>query len=196
MSFFRSRVYSPGLHRDIVRAPRGYGFHATLKPPFALTPGTTRQSLEEATGELSATIAAFEAPPLELASLDGFLVLSLAQPCAAMDDLAAQCVTALDRFRAPLSERDQRRRAAHGLSERQKELLLLWGYPWVMEQFRFHMTLTGRLDEGRQNGIAARLEARLEPLVARRWHVDSISLFHQAAHDHPFNVIRRFPLTG
>ena len=184
------------VHRDIIRAPRGYGFHATLKPPFALATGTTGQSLEEATGELAATIAAFDAPPLELASLDGFLALSLALPCAAMDDLAAQCVTELDRFRAPLSERDRRQRVAHGLSERQEELLRCWGYPWVMEQYRFHMTLTARLDERRRNGIAARLETRLAPLVARRWNADSICLFHQTAHDHPFNVIRRFPLTG
>ncbi len=184
------------LHRHIVGVPRGYGFHATLKPPFALAPGTTGQSLDEATGELAATIAAFDAPPLELTSLDGFLALLLTLPSAAMDDLAVQCVTELDRFRAPISERDRRRRAAHGLSERQEELLRRWGYPWVMEQFRFHMTLTGRLDDRRRNGIAARLEACLAPLVTRWWHVNSICLFHQAAHDHPFNVIRRFPLTG
>ena len=187
---------SQELHRNIVRAPGGYGFHATLKPPFALATGTTGKSLEEATGKLASTIAAFDAPPLELASLDGFLALSLTLSCAEMDELAAQCVTELDRFRAPLSEPDWRRHAARGLTERQEELLCRWGYPWVMEHFRFHMTLTGRLEERCRNGIAARLEARLAPLVARRWHVDSICLFHQAAHDHPFNVIRRFPLTG
>ena len=33
-----------------------------------------------------------------------------------------------------------------GLTDRQEALLTQWGYPYVMEEFRFHITLTGALD--------------------------------------------------
>ena len=184
------------LHRAIVKTPRGYGLHATLKPPFGLAPGTTWESLEDAAGSLARTARAFEAPPLELAGLDGFLALVLAEPSAAMDGLAARCVRELDRFRAPATGRDRRRHAARGLTGRQERLLRRWGYPWVMEEFRFHMTLTDRLEDGPRARVAAALEARVAPLVARRWRVDAICLFRQACAGEPFDVVRRFALEG
>lgn len=181
---------------DIVRQARGYGFHATLKPPFALASGTTWQALEAATGELAEVVASFDAPPLDVASLDGFLALMFTSPCTAMDDLAARCVTELDRFRAPPCDRERQLRAASGLSQREEMLLDRWGYPWVMERFCFHMTLTRRLDRCRRKQITAALEVPLAPLLSRCWHVDGICIFHQEARDRPFRILRRFPLTG
>ncbi len=182
------------LHRDIVRIPAAYGFHATLKAPFALAPGATGDQLATATAALARDFAAFSAPPLDLANVDGFLALALREPCPAMDDLAAACVTELDHFRAPLTERERERRVAQGLSARQEALLDRWGYPFVLDEFLFHMTLTRRLDDGLSARIAESLERRLGHLIGRQWCLDSICLVHQASRQEPFTMRARLPL--
>ena len=182
------------LRRDIVRIPRAYGFHATLKAPFALAPGTTGDDLATATAALAADFTAFRAPPLDLADVDGFLALVLRQPCPAMNDLAAACVTELDHFRAPLADGERERRRSPGLSARQEALLDRWGYPFVLDEFRFHMTLTRRLDDGLRARIAGSLGRMTGCLIGREWCVDSISLCHQASREEPFTMKARFPL--
>ncbi len=182
------------LHRDIVRIPAAYGFHATLKAPFALAPGASGDELATATAALARDLAAFSAPPLDLATVDGFLALVLREPCPAMHDLAAACVTVLDHFRAPLTEGERERRVAQGLSARQEALLDRWGYPFVLDEFLFHMTLTRRLDDGLSARIADSLGRRLGHLIGRPWCLDSISLVHQASRQEPFTMRARFPL--
>lgn len=182
------------LHRDIVCVPAAYGFHATLKAPFALAPGTTGDQLATATAALAADFTAFRAPLLDLANVGGFLALVLREPCAAMDDLAAACVTELDHFRAPLTDRERERRVAQGLSARQEALLDRWGYPFVLDEFLFHMTLTRRLDDGLSTRIADSLKLRFGHLIGRHWCLDSISLFHQPSREEPFTMGARFPL--
>jgi hypothetical protein len=44
--------------------------------------------------------------------------------------------------------------------QRQRNYLDRWGYPYVMEEFRFHMTLTGRLDSTCRWGVVDMLRAR------------------------------------
>ena len=182
------------LHRDIVRIPAAYGFHATLKAPFALAPGATGDELATATAALAADFAAFSAPPLDLANVDGFLALVLREPCPAMHDLAAACVTELDHFRAPLTDRERKRRVAQGLSARQEALLDRWGYPFVLDEFLFHMTLTRRLDDDLGARIASSLGHRMASLIGRWWCLDSISLFHQPSREESFTMRARFPL--
>lgn len=183
-----------GLRRDIVRIPGTYGFHATLKAPFALFPGTTGDDLAAATAALAAHFTAFRAPPLDLANVNGFLALVLREPCPAMDNLAAACVMELDHFRAPLAMRERERRQSQGLSARQEALLDRWGYPFVLDEFLFHMTLTRRLDDGLRDRIAGFLERSMGNLIGRQWRLDSISLFHQATREEPFTMRARFPL--
>src|SRR3546814_16854276 len=68
----------------------------------------------------------------------------------------ADCVRAFDRFRAPPSETALARRRAAGLSARQEANLQAWGYPYVMEDFRLHFTLTGRITDPAQPDILRR----------------------------------------
>ena len=182
------------LRRDVVSIPRTYGFHATLKAPFDLAPGATEDALASATASLAANFTAFRAPPLDLASVDGFLALVLREPCSAMNDLAKACVTELDRFRAPLDDGERDRRRSQGLSVRQETLLDRWGYPFVLDEFFFHMTLTRRLEEGPRASVADPLERRMAGLIGREWCVDSVSLFHQASREEPFTMKARYPL--
>ena len=99
-----------------------------------------------------------------------------------------------DQFRAPLSSADMVRRQAGSLSDKQKAYLELWGYPYVFDEFRFHMTLTGALPESlldlAQDEISELFSSRvgLEPVV-----IDSIVLARQEYRNGRFRIIERGP---
>lgn len=180
----------------ITAEPRRYGFHATLKPPFFLAEGGELEALGEAVAALAGSLAAFAAPPLRLSRLSGFLALTLSAPCPAVRALADRCVEALDRFRAPSTPAELARRRRARLSPRQDALLERWGYPYVMDEFRFHMTLTARLDAAEGAAAAAALAPLVAPLCRAPLAVDAISLFHRPSGDAGFRLLRRYPLAG
>jgi putative phosphonate metabolism protein len=180
----------------ITAEPRRYGFHATLKPPFVLADGTDAETLATAVAALAGGIAAFAAPRLHLASISGFLALTLSEPCAEMHRLADLCVGALDRFRAPPSAAELERRRRANLTPRQDALLARWGYPYVMEEFRFHMTLTSRLDAEEDAMVRRELAPLVAPLCQTPLAIDAISLFHQASAEAPFCLVDRYKLAG
>lgn len=125
--------------------PRRYGWHATLKAPFHLVRSETRERLFDAVRNLAAQTPAFPLPPMIPERLGNFLALRPASPCPRLQALATACVTGLQPFAAPLDEAELARRRRAGLSPRQEAALRSWGYPFVLEDFRFHMTLTGNL---------------------------------------------------
>jgi hypothetical protein len=128
-------------------------------------------------------------------ALSHFIALTPVGETGDVVDLAAACVRAFDRFRAPLSENDLARRLAAPLTERQKAYLAAWGYPYVMEEFRFHMTLTGPLVEQELDRAHRALAQMYETAVGNGpVAVDSISLFRQDRRDGRFILIRRAPL--
>jgi hypothetical protein len=122
---------------------RKYGFHATLKAPMTL-------ALDYA--ELDAALMAFvdEQSAVTLSGLaprliDGFLALTTEPQPDRLTSFAAEIVEAFEAFREPLSEGERARRLKAPLTPRQVELVDQYGYPYVLEQFLFHMTLTDRL---------------------------------------------------
>lgn len=151
---------------QITGTPRKYGFHATLKPPFRLAAGYRLADLEAATRDLAARTDRAACNGLELATLGRFLALVPRGDSGGIDRIAAACVTGLDRFRAPPGAGELARRRQAGLSPAQEARLLRWGYPHVLEGFRFHMTLTGRLAKADIAGVAAQLCDHLPPLPA------------------------------
>ncbi|MEM1314294.1 MAG: DUF1045 domain-containing protein [Pseudomonadota bacterium] len=186
----------PGPLAEITAAPRRYGFHATLKPPFALAEGTEAAGLMAAAEALAARTAAFEAPALRLAAGRRFASLRLSAPCAAMTDLAAECVAALDGFRAPAGEAELARRRKAGLSAAQEAHLTRWGYPYVMDQFDFHLTLSGPLGAEALAQVAAALAPRVAPLCQAPLPVREIAVYGDPGGGAPFALVRRLPLSG
>lgn len=129
----------------VIRTPQKYGFHATLKPPFRLLPDRTPEELCAAVAHFAADTVPACSDGLRLARLGRFLALVSEGDDTGIAGLAASCVTQFDAFRAPATEAELARRRQANLSPRQNALLMRWGYPYVLEQFRFHMTLTGRI---------------------------------------------------
>lgn len=177
---------------EIVEPARHYGFHATLKPPFVLAADRTEDDLDRALLRFAAGQQRFTAPPLALAALGGFLALVPSAPCPAMAALAESCVRDLDAFRAPPSEAELAQRRQAGLTPLQDELLLRWGYPYVMAEFRFHMTLSGRLEFAERERLRLGLAPLVAPICATPLSVDDVVLFVQPDRASPFRIARRY----
>ena len=133
------------VQQRLTQAPRRYGWHATLRAPFALAPGVEFEVLRERLHALCGRFEAFTLPPLKVQQLDDFLALVPEGDTYAIDAVAAACVTELHALAAPLGPVELQRRRATSLKPREDQLLLRWGYPFVLDAFRFHMSLTGTL---------------------------------------------------
>lgn len=185
----------PSPLEELTATPRRYGFHATLKPPFRLKAGTDRAGLEARLVALAADIAPFDVPALELSADLGFSSLRPSAPCPALDDLAARCVTELDDFRAPADEAELAKRRAAGLSAAQEQNLTTWGYPYVLGEFRFHVTLSGRIGAAQFSQLAAALGPHLGGTIGQTWRAREICLFGDPGAGQPFHLLRRLKLS-
>lgn len=181
---------------EFTAEPRGYGFHATLKPPMQLAAGTDWRGFVAAVRGMAADIAPFALPPLAVADLRGFLALRETIPCPALQELADVCVERIDSFRAPPSEDEVARRRRAGLSAEQDALLERWGYPYVFGAWFFHMTLTRRLSDAEKALVMPAAEDWFAPALGVSRAVEDICLFTQASAGTAFTLAERFPLRG
>lgn len=187
-----------GIDRDrllnLTQSANRYGFHATLKAPMALADGYNEADLRAALDEFAARHRPVNLGKLRLASLQGFLALMVDGENEALADFAAHVVEDFDPFRAPMSTKDYAARASKGLSERQIELLGAYGYPYVFEQFRFHMTLTDRLGDEDAQDIAQAAATWFGPVLEDEVILDRLSLFHEPDAGKPFRRVGDFRL--
>ena len=176
----------------LVAAPRRYGFHATLKPPFRLAAGRDAAGLDDAVAAVAAELAPF-ALRLGLGWLGGFLALVPVAERPEIAALAAACVTRLDGFRAALPPEELARRRAAGVDAVEEANLRRWGYPWVLDRFRFHMTLTGPVPEAARAAVEAALAPLVAPLVHEPVPAVEVCRFAEAA-DGRFRLLSRHRL--
>lgn len=182
---------SPADVEAATSEPRRYGFHATMKPPFELAAGQDADVLHEAAAAFAAAHQPFTIPGLRVAALGRFLALIPAERSAELQALAGDCVEAFEPFRAPLSDADRARRLAKPLTPRQQEYVNTWGYPYVFEEFRFHMTLTGPLDEHLREAFLPDLTRRYAP-IDTAVPIDGIALCHQPDRQSRFRLVEHF----
>ena len=189
-------VPQPDMHdlHDITMTPRKYGFHGTLKSPFRLRGGRTVAELEQATAQLAKGTAAAACEGLEVKALGRFLALTPRGDTAALQRVAADCVRELDGFRAAANTAELARRRTRALSARQDALLLEWGYPYVMEEFKFHLTLSGRAP---REDLTAWFDTvqRALPDLPEPFVLDQIALCGERE-DGRFEVLHRYTLAG
>ena len=180
--------------RELTTDPRKYGFHATLKAPFALAQGKTETALLAACRAFATAPRRIPAIRPQVDSISGFVALIPVERSGELERLAHDCVTAFDDFRAPLTEQQRTRRNPENLTPRQLNYLDRWGYPYVMEEFRFHMTLTGRLCETRRQPVQKMLRERFSATGIEKIEIDRIVLFRQDDANARFRIIGDWPL--
>lgn len=185
----------PGLDLAALTADaRGYGLHATLKPPFRPLQGY--EAARAAAAAFAARQAPFDLPPLAVHDLDGFLALRETQPCPALHAFADACVEALDPHRTPPDAAEVARRRPERLSAAQRANLDRWGYPYVFGEWRFHVTLSRRLSAAEKAILMPEAIRVLGGAAARPRRVAALGLFVQDAPGAPFTIAERLALRG
>lgn len=182
----------PGLeHLDLqtlTADPRGYGFHATLKAPFEMAPGRSEAELVAALEAYCRTAVAFDAP-IAVADIGPFIAFRLTAASPQMQTLHEDSVRKFEAFRAPLSDFDLARRRKAPLTPVQDERLVAFGYPYIFEDFRFHMTLTGAVkDPAERAAIVAALRERFAPHEGLH-RFETLAIFKQPSREAPFDVL-------
>nr|WP_245281305.1 DUF1045 domain-containing protein [Methylobacterium sp. ZNC0032] len=170
----------PALWPAFTEEPRRYGFHATLKAPFELADGRNEEQLRAFARNHAAGLDAVELAGLSVTALGSFVALTPSEPSAALQRFAFATVQAFELFRAPLSEADKARRLKSPLTPAQHAYLEAYGYPYVGDAFRFHMTLTGSLPGEQAAAAKQALEAAYAAAVpAGPVRIDRFALFRQ-----------------
>jgi Protein of unknown function (DUF1045) len=147
-----------------------------LKPPFRIKDSVSFASFESALRNLANQHESFLTGPLELRIIDGFLTLVPEGESVALSHLAADCVQQLDDFRSPPGEAELRKRRSVGLTDGQDSLLQRWGYPYVLEEFRFHMTLTSRLTQEEAAWLFPLAQTHFAAVLGRPLNVEAVTL--------------------
>jgi hypothetical protein len=195
---FELEGYPAGVWREMTSEPRRYGFHATLKAPFRLRVDLGLSDLMDGVAGFARNFAPFDAGELEVGVIKagggrGFVALKPKGEARALRSLEAAVVRALDPLRAPLSANERERRLSSGLSPRQRYYLDAWGYPYVLDEFRPHFTLTNAISDARRVARALEREFRVR-VASHALRVASLALFVEAQPGGDFMVLRQFPL--
>jgi len=179
-----------GLIEELTAKAAGYGFHGTLVAPFSLAPGHTIENLTSELQVFCSKRAPFDVS-LKPTTLGSFIALCPDKPSVELGNLHTELIKAFTRFIAPLTPADLERRSKGGrLTSRQQSNLQEWGYPYIFEDFRFHMTLTKSVSHEDRDAVLDAVEALFAELVSRPVSVDRVAIFHQASREVPFRINR------
>ena len=182
---------------ELTEHPRRYGFHATMRAPFVLTSQYQPIDLIDRVNMLCQDLKPFVLPRLQVTLLDQFLALVPERTAPQVTLLEEQCVTVLNDYAEPLGLEELSRRRSAGLSAQEDALLLRWGYPYVLEHFRFHCSLTGSLVSASRQEISALTQAahqhfdHLPPCL-----FDSLAIFVEPTRGADFVLLQQCPLIG
>lgn len=190
-----------GMDRDrllnFTAAPNRYGFHATLRAPMHLAEGVTGHDLAETVAAFARDNEPLGIGPMTIAMIDGFLAIVPQQQGRDLTAFAQDLVEAVEPLRAPLAEKEQARRASDPrLSARHRALIEAYGYPYLAEEFRFHMTLTDRLDPDAVDEITAAARTWFAPVIEEASRLDGLSIFTEPEPGHVFRRTADFPLAS
>ncbi len=185
-----------GAPEDSITArPRKYGFHGTIKPPFKLAEGTTLTRLRSGLEDLCTRLAPVALEGLTLSQIGSFIALTPTGDVRDLAQLAGTVVQELDPFRAPPSETELARRRQAGLTPTQEAHLARWGYPYVMADFRFHMTLSGPLPRELVGKVLADANSHFGDAPPRPFVIDSLTLVGERGGE-MFEELHRYTLSG
>lgn len=175
-------------HAFLTAAPRRFGFHGTLKAPFRLAPEYEIGDLQAALDRFCRRLPAVTVPEMRIVPIQNAFALVPAVPMLELNDLAADFVTAFDIYRSPITDLDLARGDIGRFNGQQFDNLRNWGHPNVFDQFRFHMTLTGPIDELERDHVALVLQRHFGDLATAPLHIGQVALFVEPEPNAPFFV--------
>jgi 2'-5' RNA ligase len=195
---FAPEGHSPESWRKLTAEPRRYGFHATFVAPFRLRADLEVDDLMESLTAFAWKSDPFEAGALQVgrlatASGGAFVALKPIEPARELRAFEEMAVRKLDALRAPLTVAERHKRDAARLTPLQRYYLDVWGYPYVLSEFRPHFTLTGALDDAEPVEKALRWDFQMR-VASPGLRIEALTLFGERASDGQFEILREFPL--
>jgi hypothetical protein len=172
---------------EFTRKAAVYGFHATIVAPFQ-----TEASREAICSGLEKAVeghAPFRLNKLEMTLLRGFPVLLTSEPMEALSRLEQSLLETLSPMFLPPDPASLQRRG--GLSPRQLEYFWKWGYPFVLDEHCFHLTLG---DSEAPDYFLTALKGYFPEGMLEKLTLSKVSLCIQEKKEGPFVVDRDFPL--
>ncbi|MDP8998403.1 MAG: DUF1045 domain-containing protein [Pseudomonadota bacterium] len=183
-----------GLLNGKTKAATRYGLHATLKAPFRLREGKTQHHILQDARVLATLLAPAQIERLVVGEIDGYVALLPQRPSDEVDALAANSVRCFDHLRQPLGAAELARRHEAGLTSRQSHFLAEWGYPFVFEEFRFHMTLSEKLYGEDRQTIRTLAEQHFSAVNGTSLILDNITVFVETEAGGNFDVLEQLSI--
>ncbi len=178
----------------LTTGPRNYGLHGTLKPSFELNPHTTEAALLAVAKIFAGRLGPITLPALELGEIGVIVSFVLTSSSAALEDLQSACVRAFDGYRQPLTNSQEESYKRNRLTVHQDKMLDHWGYPYVMEEFDFHISLTDPVpDEKERAAIMKALPKLAGAVLGKPLVMSEIAVFRQESEKEPMAIIARIP---
>lgn len=187
----QGRDLQTNLDREFVKKSAKYGFHATLKAPFRLHQNADFDNMRAAIAKLANQQNHVSIEGLELTKLGRFFALTPTGDVSSLNHLAERCVREFDQFRAALTREEIAKKSPDRLSPSQLEYLNIWGYPHIFENFRFHMTLSDKLQKYMQTKVQERAQNHFQGWLNRPLNIQSICLAGEDS-DGWFHMIERY----
>lgn len=181
--------FSPSAMAELTADARRYGFHATIVAPFRLAQDASEASLLQALDEFTTKRAPFEIAHLVIGRLGPYFALVPDTTPQALGQLESDCVEHFQPFKAALTADEITRRKPHSLTPAQRQNLERWEYPYVREEFRFHMTLTNAVPQDRRDAVDPALEAHFAPVIGQPLLIDRLAVFIEPEPGAPFHCI-------
>jgi len=181
--------------KKFTEQPKKYGFHATVKAPFRMKGSKTSTELVSTFDEFAEICSPVVLEGLEVKKLGDFLALRPVGSEAELNSLVANVVEHFDCFRAPLTQKEIAKRRRIKLTNIQKALMKKWGYPFVMSEFQFHITLTGPLSQNDAHTAHSAVESLFGDIIKEPFKVNSLCLAGEDENGR-FHLIKRFELLG
>ena len=179
--------------KDYCEEPAKYGFHATLKAPFRLKRNVKTKNFYDVISHIAAQHSRFKIKGLKIVYSKKFTLITSRKPNKLLINLENDLVKHLDTFRAELNKTDIKKRIPDSLTIKQNKYLKEWGYPFVFDQFKFHMTLMNQNNNKLSNKQKLELEKLIYKISNNVIEFNEISLLGENKNGH-FEEIKRFKL--
>ncbi len=190
-------MIAPEKFMQLTAHPRRYGWHATMKAPFVLRGDTDFNQLKNELELVCSQFKSFQMPRLQVTRLDDFLALTPTGDTTEISRVERACVTQLHKLAAPLPPDELLRRRTAGLSLAKDSMLLKWGYPYVLDYFRFHMSLTGPLRDCSELQIQSLLNFASEKFDALSvCQFESLAIFAEPERGADFVLLEHCMFSG
>jgi len=162
-----------------IETPQPYGFHSTIKAPFYLANGIDHDVAIDSFHRFCEKTCTTPLGPLRVAKIDNFFALVPQAQSAALNALEELVVRDLDHLRAPVTAADLDRRRQKGLKQADEARFMKWGYTNIFEQFRFHITLTGKISHDEQTQVMDLINDQFSDFLDQNHMITRLSLVGQ-----------------